>query len=170
MNAVRAGNICAGRDGFQYRCRRGLRRRFSLNSDEDEAFFYSSPEDEEDFLSQEFLKAYASICADRLVTMSKSELIGEYIQMEERIDALEKRLERVRRDGERPAAASPEVAERAAQLKRDIRALELENRELRRENRELRRAKDGGQKEEEEDVNSVTSSSCCLTGRQPWRP
>jgi protein HEXIM1/2 len=67
---------------------------FSLDSDED--YYYSSPEDEEDFLSKEFLKDYNRVRADRLVSMSKGELISEYLQMEARIDALEKRLQRVK--------------------------------------------------------------------------
>ena len=67
---------------------------FSLPSDEE--FFSSSPEDEEDFVSKEFLKDYNNVRADRLVTMSKAELIAEYCQMEARVDGMEKQLERSR--------------------------------------------------------------------------
>lgn len=68
---------------------------FSLESDED--FYYSSPEGEDDFMSKEFLKDYNNIRSDRLVSLSKNELIEEYLQMEARVDMLEKRVERSRR-------------------------------------------------------------------------
>ena len=51
-------------------------------------------EDEEEFMSREFIKDYDNLRNDRLIDMSKSELINEYLQMEERIEALEKRLSR----------------------------------------------------------------------------
>merc|ERR1712129_666295 len=65
---------------------------FSIDSDED--YYYSSPEDEEEFMSREFIKDYDNLRNDRLVDMSKSELINEYLQMEERIESLERRLSR----------------------------------------------------------------------------
>merc|ERR1712179_31933 len=63
---------------------------FSLDSDED--FYYSSPEDEEDFVNQEFIKEYDNCRTDRLVDMSKADLIQEYLVMENRVDSLEKKL------------------------------------------------------------------------------
>ena len=45
-------------------------------------------------MSREFIKDYDNLRNDRLIDMSKSELINEYLQMEERIEALEKRLSR----------------------------------------------------------------------------
>jgi len=65
---------------------------FSIDSDDD--YYYSSPEDEEEFMSREFIKDYDSLRNDRLIDMSKAELINEYLQMEEKIEALEKRLSR----------------------------------------------------------------------------
>merc|ERR1711963_848291 len=65
---------------------------FSIDSDED--YYYSSPEDEEEFLSKEFIKDYDNVRNDRLIDMSKAELINEYLQMEDKIEALEKRLSR----------------------------------------------------------------------------
>jgi len=65
---------------------------FSIDSDED--YYYSSPEDEEEFMSREFIKDYDNLRNDRLIDMSKTELINEYLQMEERIETLEKRLSR----------------------------------------------------------------------------
>lgn len=65
---------------------------FSIDSDED--YYYSSPEDEEEFMSREFIKDYDNLRNDRLIDMSKAELINEYLQMEDKIEALEKRLSR----------------------------------------------------------------------------
>merc|ERR1711936_1460498 len=65
---------------------------FSIDSDDD--YYYSSPEDEEEFMSREFIKDYDNLRNDRLIDMSKAELINEYLQMEEKIEALEKRLSR----------------------------------------------------------------------------
>ena len=42
---------------------------FSLESDED--YYYSSPEDEEEFVNREFIKDYNMVRTDRLVDMSK---------------------------------------------------------------------------------------------------
>ncbi|KAK0089083.1 hypothetical protein PV326_004607 [Microctonus aethiopoides] len=63
---------------------------FSIDSDED--YFYSSPEDEEEFLTKEFSSAYEDYHAERLSALSKSDLIQEYIQLEAKVDALTKRL------------------------------------------------------------------------------
>lgn len=63
---------------------------FSVDSDED--YFYSSPEDEEEFLTKEFSTAYEDLHAERLNTLTKSELIQEYIQLEAKVDLLTKRL------------------------------------------------------------------------------
>uniref|UniRef100_T1IVB5 Protein HEXIM1 n=1 Tax=Strigamia maritima TaxID=126957 RepID=T1IVB5_STRMM len=57
--------------------------------------FYSSPEDEEEFLQKEFSEVYERINAERLNSMSKSELIQEYIQLEDRVDKFEQKLKSV---------------------------------------------------------------------------
>ncbi|XP_043495321.1 protein HEXIM1-like [Polistes fuscatus] len=63
---------------------------FSVDSDED--YFFSSPEDEEEFLSKNFSSAYEDLHAERLSTLSKSELLEEYLQLEAKVDLLSKRL------------------------------------------------------------------------------
>ena len=67
---------------------------FSLDSDDD--YYYSSPEDEEEFVCQEFIKEYNSVRTRSLVDMSKADLIKEYLQMEQRVDNLERRVDRHR--------------------------------------------------------------------------
>jgi len=76
----------------QRRITRARESSFSIDSDED--YYYSSPEDEEEFMSREFMKDYDNLRNDRLIDMSKTELINEYLQMEERIETLEVRLSR----------------------------------------------------------------------------
>ena len=113
---------------------------FSLDSDED--FYYSSPEDEEDFVNQEFIKEYDNVRTNRLVDMPKSELIQEYLLMENRVDSLEKRLNVFQNNTnlDTPPDTSPEndtndlnadVAERIQRFQRQIGRLESENQRLR---------------------------------------
>ncbi|ROT61662.1 Protein HEXIM [Penaeus vannamei] len=95
----------------------------SLSVDsEDQAYdeFYSSPEDEEEFLTREFWTAYEDVHAERLDTMTKAQLVQEYLALEEKVDLLERQL-------------------RAS----EISSLETENRRLREENFKLRRCSGG---------------------------
>jgi len=111
---------------------------FSLDSDED--FYYSSPEDEEDFVNQEFIKEYDNCRTDRLVDMSKADLIQEYLLMENRVDSLEKKLNLFRNNTslDTPPDTSPEdsyptseVDEKVKRFQRQIIRLESENERLR---------------------------------------
>lgn len=118
---------------------------FSLDSDED--FYYSSPEDEEDFVNQEFIKEYDNVRTNRLVDMPKAELIQEYLLMENRVDSLEKRLNLFQNNSniDTPPDTSPEnetnnlnsdAAERIRKFQRQIGRLESENERLRQVMRE----------------------------------
>ena len=111
---------------------------FSLDSDED--FYYSSPEDEEEFVNQEFIKEYNNVRTNRLVDMSKADLIQEYLLMENRVDNLEKRLNFFKDNPnlDTPPDTSPEnsatnseVAEKIKNFQRKIVRLEEENQRLR---------------------------------------
>lgn len=62
---------------------------FSVDSDMD---YYSSPEDEEEFLTREFSNTYQDIRSERLNSMSREELLQECIQMENRVEMLTKCL------------------------------------------------------------------------------
>lgn len=61
-----------------------------MDANEDD--FYSSPEDESEYLQQQFHEAYDNIHAERLNSMTKNELVQEYLQLEDRVEDLEKRL------------------------------------------------------------------------------
>ena len=135
---------------------------FSLDSDED--FYYSSPEDEEEFVSQEFMKEYNNVRTDRLVDMTKADLIQEYLQMEQRVDSLEKRLNRHK--GKSAAeddtdtssdSESKETTEKIRLFQKEILRLEAENESLRSANVVLLQ-----QKKVTTSVND-DNSSCCST-------
>lgn len=64
---------------------------FSIDSNDDE-YFYSSPEDEEEFLTKEFSSAYEALREERLNSLTKSELLQEYRLLEAKLETLTKRL------------------------------------------------------------------------------
>ncbi|CAH1390497.1 unnamed protein product [Nezara viridula] len=72
--------------------RTGRVRDASFTSAESDQEFYSSPEDEEEFLTKEFSNTYQDLHVESLAAMSKSDLIQTVLQLEEKIDSLEKRL------------------------------------------------------------------------------
>lgn len=129
-------------------------RENSLNDSIDSSDeFYSSPEDEEDFLQKQFSEAYDDVHAERLNAMSKSELVQEYLLLEERVEDLELKLRAARNartdaqtqtSGEpRPTLDSEEQAQQKVAVFRDeIRKLADENALVRAQNRALREALD----------------------------
>ena len=52
--------------------------------------YYSSPDDEEIFLEKEFTEAYENYHAERLQTMTKDELVREYLELETKVETMEK--------------------------------------------------------------------------------
>ncbi|PNF38941.1 hypothetical protein B7P43_G07038 [Cryptotermes secundus] len=137
----------------------------SLSVDSDDDHFYSSPEDEEEFLTKEFSNAYEDLHAERLGQMSKSQLIEEYIQLEEKVDTLEKRLKKSQSleirgqvnddtDIEKGEMQVDEETSRKMQLfQQEINKLLKENERLRLENDIMRRSYNKGDM-----VPSVSSS------------
>jgi len=107
--------------------KRFLAREQSFDSDEEN--YYSSPEDEEEFVCQEFMKEYNSVRTGRLVDMNKSDLIQEYLQMEQRVDSLEKRLNQ--RNEVAQDETSKETDDQIRHYQREILRLEAENEKLR---------------------------------------
>lgn len=156
----------------------------SLDS-EDQAYdeFYSSPEDEEEFLTREFWTAYEDVHAERLDTMTKAQLVQEYLALEEKVDLLERQLRAVRarhrqRQQEQGAEdeeeedeedvgpgevlVDEETAEKISIFQSEISTLETENRRLREENFKLRRcssARSSSSSSSSGDSSSDSSSS-----------
>ncbi|CAK9813518.1 Protein HEXIM1 [Anthophora quadrimaculata] len=131
---------------------------FSVDSDED--YFYSSPEDEEEFLTKEFSTAYEDLHAERLSTLSKTELIQEYLQLEAKVDLLTKRLrgknfhQTEERDlDSKSNSTDSESAKKLKICQQRIDDLMQQNEQLKRENESLRAQRDGWP------VSSVDSES-----------
>ncbi|XP_045453113.1 protein HEXIM1 [Melitaea cinxia] len=66
----------------------------SFSVDSEENYFFSLPEDEEEYLTKEFSSVYEDAQCERLSNMSKNELVQEYLLLEAKYDNLIKRSER----------------------------------------------------------------------------
>lgn len=120
---------------------------FSVDSDGD---FYSSPDDEQ-FLIKDFDDQYESLHAERLQTMSKNELIQEYILLEGKLEQLSKQLQ------------DEDSEDSRTDLKQQIERLTMENDRLKRENEMLRSKNVSDSEDSETDSSSSCSSSSCST-------
>ncbi|XP_064087255.1 clumping factor B-like [Macrobrachium nipponense] len=150
---------------------------FSVESD-DQNNFYSSPEDEDEFMAREFWNAYEDVHAERLDTMTKAQLVQEYLALEEKVDLLERQLRAVRArhryrsqrmedddddddDEVRPGEVKvdPETAQKISIFQREISNLEVENRRLREENLTLRRTSSARSSSSSSSSDSSSDSS-----------
>ncbi|KAJ0173716.1 hypothetical protein K1T71_010865 [Dendrolimus kikuchii] len=66
----------------------------SFSVDSEDNYFYSLPEDEEEYLTKEFSSVYEDAQSERLSNMSKNELVQEYLLLEAKYENLIKRTER----------------------------------------------------------------------------
>ena len=117
------------------RIRRNTEQTVDENTVEDEDEFYSSPEDESDYLQQQFTEHYDDIHAERLNSMSRNELVQEYLQLEKRVENLEKRLKK-KKSEQNDSQSSTE--NKSDSEKNDHLNIDEENRKLREENQRLR--------------------------------
>ena len=131
--------------------KRGRDSSFSLDSDE--GYFYSSPEDEEEFMCKEFSKDYENVHLEKLERLDKISLIQEYLNMEKKVDHLEKTLEEINTREEMKALTGevdyefhrgeipmePETALKIKIFQREISRLNKENLILRKENTMMKR-------------------------------
>lgn len=154
---------------------------FSIDSDED--YFYSSPENEEEFLTKEFSSAYEDLHAERLSTLTKSELIQEYVQLEAKFDMLTKRLksknlqsvedkEAESKNGTSSGTScDSDLAKKLKTCQQRLDDLMQQNEQLRRENEALR-AKNcrspvsSVDSESDSDSSSAQSSCSCSAGSE----
>lgn len=58
---------------------------------------YSSSYEDEEYLHAQFCAEYDSVASERLHSMSKPELVHEYLLLEARIDSLEEELKAVKK-------------------------------------------------------------------------
>ncbi|KAG7172552.1 HEXIM1-like [Homarus americanus] len=152
----------------------------SLDSEDQSNEFYSSPEDEEEFLTREFWTAYEDVHAERLDTMTKAQLVQEYLALEEKVDLLERQLcavrarhrYRLQQNGDDDDDAvgpgelrvDSETAQKITIFQTEISNLETENRRLREENIELRRTsltRSSSSSSSSSSSDSSSSSSDC---------
>ncbi|XP_057653905.1 protein HEXIM1 [Diorhabda carinulata] len=127
-----------------------LRTRDSSFSVDSEGEFYSSPDDGQQFLIKDFDDQYESVQAERLQSMSKSELIEEYLALEDKLEKLIKGQQKEEDDSE----------DSRSDLKQEVERLTLENERLRRENDILRsKVNDASDSEDSETDSSDSCSS-----------
>uniref|UniRef100_A0A1Q3FEX7 Putative hexamethylene bis-acetamide-inducible protein n=1 Tax=Culex tarsalis TaxID=7177 RepID=A0A1Q3FEX7_CULTA len=117
----------------------GRTRDSSFSIDSEENYFYSLPEDEEEFLTKEFSSVYEDARSERLEGLSKTQLIQEYLQLEANFEQVTRRFAAkassagARDENESSAAPAIEGGGGGRRLEDRIRELMAENLELRRQ-------------------------------------
>lgn len=162
LMAVTAANRADNQNGSETGWRRtGRQRDPSFTSAESDQEFYSSPEDEEEFLTKEFSNTYRDLHVESLAAMSKPDLIQLVLQLEDRIEGLDKKLKKFANLEEKDK--EPTVDSKENDLRSEIHKLANDNAELRTENAKLRQQQDGEEKmssaESSEDSESDSSTS-----------
>ncbi|XP_072744821.1 uncharacterized protein [Anoplolepis gracilipes] len=145
---------------------------FSVDSDED--YFYSSPEDEEEFLTKEFSTAYEDLHEERLSTLTKTDLLQEYRNLEAKMDLLTKRLrnksipqiEDKDLENKNVSATEPEMTKKLKLCQQRIDDLIKQNEQLRRENEMLRTEKRLCASSSESSVDSESDSDSSSNSNQ----
>jgi len=137
----------------QSKAKRALACKQNIDSDEDK--YYSSPEDEEEFVCQEFIKEYNSVQAARLQEMTKSDLVQEYLEIEQRVENLEKRLNQQSRATLNTQETIKEKDDQIRHYQQEILRLEAENEKLQAANEAL--------SEQQSDNENEGSCSPCTT-------
>lgn len=128
------------------------RTRDSSFSGDSDSEFYSSPDDEEQFLIKDFVDQYENVQAEHLQSMSKDELIQEYLMLESKLELL---MKRQRKKG---TADETEPATNLT-LQKEVERLTVENEALRRENAVLR-SKTYNCNSDSEDSETDSNESC----------
>uniref|UniRef100_A0A1B0B4X9 Protein HEXIM1 n=1 Tax=Glossina palpalis gambiensis TaxID=67801 RepID=A0A1B0B4X9_9MUSC len=106
----------------------GRTRDSSFSMDSEDNYFFSLPEDEEEFLTKEFANVYEKARVERLESLSKQELIDECLQFEDRYSKIQGTQRQQQLNMQRIAT----------EYMSKIRMLEEKIKELSRENHNLR--------------------------------
>uniref|UniRef100_A0A1A9WML9 Uncharacterized protein n=1 Tax=Glossina brevipalpis TaxID=37001 RepID=A0A1A9WML9_9MUSC len=106
----------------------GRTRDSSFSMDSEDNYFFSLPEDEEEFLTKEFANVYETARVERLENLSKQELIDECLQIEDRYSKIQGTQRQQQLNMQRIAT----------EYMTKIRTLEEKIKELSRENHNLR--------------------------------
>lgn len=135
---------------------------FSVDSEED--YFYSSPEDEEEFLTKEFSNTYEDLHAERLSSMPKAQLVEEYMELEHKIDVLETKLKNNSEADSSKSDFNVDSHENIHVFKQKLNKITLENERLHREIEQLRRLSYKSQNADSSiDSESDSTDSTCST-------
>ncbi|XP_022203786.1 protein HEXIM1 [Nilaparvata lugens] len=139
------------------------------SADSVEDFFYSSPDDETEFLTKEFSNTYKDLHVESLASMSKADLIQQLIQLEEKVDFLQKKMNSRNNDDDK---ISEDEAQVRVKSKRDyeneISRLSVINQQLEAENERLRKriqSRNSSMDSETLDSESDSSSSSATSSR-----
>lgn len=112
------------------------------SSDISEDSSLSSEETEKNYMEKEFSETYNNIHAERLQLMSKDELIKDYVEIETKLERLQKRYDskHKRRSTNSNASGSCDSLSSEDDLIdfEEAKKLEIENRRLRKENEKLK--------------------------------
>ena len=104
---------------------------------DEEDYYYSSPSDEEDFMSKEFNKDYEKQHVNNLEMMSKEMLLKEYMIIERKNETLEAKLD-VIQEKENGTTQGFERAQKLSNMKEEMETLRQENQKLLRSNSEIK--------------------------------
>lgn len=134
---------------------------FSIDSDGE---FYSTPDDEEEFLLKDFDDQYESLQAERLHAMTKNELIQEYLVLESRVESLTKRLRNRIINAENETKNEVNSNQENDDFQKEIERLRIENETLKEEN-ELLKTKQilASCSSDSEDSETDSNDSCSST-------
>ncbi|KRT79586.1 hypothetical protein AMK59_8078 [Oryctes borbonicus] len=134
---------------------------FSIDSDGE---FYSTPDDEEEFLIKDFDDQYESLQAERLHAMTKNELIEEYLLLESRVELLTKRLRNRMANSEADNKTEENSNQQNDDFQKEIERLQIENENLKQENETLRNKQMlVSCTSDSEDSETDSSDSCSTT-------
>lgn len=104
---------------------------FSYDSDED--FYYSSPEDEEEYYLKDFASTYDSLHSDQLQAQTKPKLVQDVLALEKRVESMQKEMSELK------SRLQVGGEDKVTLFKSEITKLSEENNRLRAENECLRR-------------------------------
>eukprot|EP00092_Neocalanus_flemingeri_P024760 GFUD01026849.1.p1 GENE.GFUD01026849.1~~GFUD01026849.1.p1 ORF type:complete len:275 (+),score=85.24 GFUD01026849.1:193-1017(+) len=104
---------------------------------DEEDFYYSSPSDEEDFMSKEFNNDYEKQHVTNLEMMSKEMLLNEYMIIKKKNETLEERLDGIQ-EKENGTTKELDGAQQLSNMKDEMEILRQENQKLFRSNSEIK--------------------------------
>lgn len=124
----------------------------TVDSEADGDDFYSSPDDDKEFLIKDFDDQYETLHAERLYAMTKNELIQEYLSLESKVEELTKQL--------LEKSANGDADSNRLDLQSEVERLRLENERLRCENSELKSKISVSCSSDSADSETDSSDSC----------